>query len=76
MTEQIDFTYQEHARIAFPGNDLDGVMGRVEAIVYAYPSWPCDLLYLKLLEGEHAGKTIRVLANRCVKVEEVSHGTN
>jgi hypothetical protein len=69
MNDPFDFTYEEMERIAFPGNDLDGAVGKVEAIVFAYEGWPCDLLYLKLTEGDHAGKTIRVLANRCVKVQ-------
>lgn len=70
-TEQIDFTHVKTARIVFPGNDLDGATGRVEGIVFAYPSWPCDLLYLKLRNGPRAGQTIAIRANLC---EAVTYG--
>ena len=66
--QQTDFTDVEHVRIAMPGNTLDGVAGKIECIMFAYPSWPCDLLYIKLIEGERIGQTIRILANKCVAI--------
>ena len=69
MSEGIDFTYHELAQISYPGHAFDGAIGKIEAIVFAYVGWPCDLLYLQLVDGEQAGKVIRVLANRCVAVE-------
>jgi hypothetical protein len=49
---------------------LVGCTGQVDCIYGAYESWPSDLLYLTMLDGEKAGKTIRVFAHRCEPVPE------
>lgn len=76
LVKEIDFTNVEIARINQPGSPLHGVTGRVAAVIFAYPGWPCDLLYLTLNEGNYAGRTIPIRADLCMAVEfESSNGS-
>lgn len=76
LVEVTDFANVEIARIVKPGSPMDGVTGRVAAVIFAYPGWPCDLVFLTILDGNYAGRTIPIRADLCMAVEfESSNGS-